>query len=295
MASRKARRWKVASPAVPRDDPELAELRPDLVVDEVLPGQAVVSSGGDLARQGDQDAGVGEHPQEPGRDGGLAGDRPGLDPALGVGGDQGRLGRLEGGQVRSRRGSSRRSSVAETRSGNASPGVEGPLGRLDGDPDQLRGVGRRPGHPVGDPAEQGPIERASRPRASGRRRGGPAAAAFRSSRLRSGAAGKTRRPRASRAIAAWSKSGSNPRSESWKPFCPRALPWQAPALQPARVRIGTTSRSNVGRSAASVAGGTPTAVIAIQAHRDRLVRSPPNHADRSRVLYSRGRENIQQA
>ena len=46
-------------------------------------------------------------------------------------------------------------------------------------------------------------------------------------------------------MASKSKSGSKPSSDSWKPFCPRALPWHAPALQPARVRIGWTSRSNV--------------------------------------------------
>ncbi len=64
--------------------------------------------------------------------------------------------------------------------------------------------------------------------------------AFSSSRLCSGAAGNTRRPRASSTSAAKSTSGSKPSRDSLKPFWPLALPWQPPELQPSLVKIGTT-------------------------------------------------------
>jgi len=41
-------------------------------------------------------------------------------------------------------------------------------------------------------------------------------------------------------------SASNPNNDNAKPFCPRALPWQAPALQPRAVKIGWISSSNFG-------------------------------------------------
>ena len=51
-------------------------------------------------------------------------------------------------------------------------------------------------------------------------------------RLRSGAAGKTLRPRASAVIAKWSALGSKPKTDNLKPFCPSAFPWHPDVLQP---------------------------------------------------------------
>ena len=78
----------------------------------------------------------------------------------------------------------------------------------DGAPAGLRGM------PVGDPAAHRFILRATRLQPLRRRRAAAASEALRSSRLLSGAAGKTRRPWASLVIGLKSNSGSKPKSDS---------------------------------------------------------------------------------
>ena len=88
---------------------------------------------------------------------------------------------------------------------------------------------------------------------------GMVAVAFFRSKLASGAAGKTRRPRPSRTSESWSKAGSNPSKLILKPFWPIALPWHPPALQPCFEKIGTTSVANeTGRLSAKSSTTTST-------------------------------------
>ena len=64
---------------------------------------------------------------------------------------------------------------------------------------------------------------------------------FSKSRLSAGSARLTRRPFSSRVRRKWSPSASKPNSDRRKPSLPRAAPWQAPELQPARMKTGITS------------------------------------------------------
>src|SRR2546428_11239423 len=59
------------------------------------------------------------------------------------------------------------------------------------------------------------------------------------SRLFSGAAGKSLRPRASFTRCSKSSVGSKPRRESLNPFWPLDFPWHPPPLHPVLVKIGT--------------------------------------------------------
>ena len=70
--------------------------------------------------------------------------------------------------------------------------------------------------------------------------------AFINSKLVAGDVGTTRRPREPVTIASKSMSESKPSNDNANPFCPRALPWHAPALQPRAVKIGWMSSSNFG-------------------------------------------------
>ena len=94
-------------------------------------------------------------------------------------------------------------------------------------------------HAGGDPAADELVLVGVRLHASCRRRGrrcrSPSAAAG----SRPGAAGNSRRPRPSFTSVVKSSSGSKPSSDRRKPFCPLALPWQPPQLQPSLVKIGT--------------------------------------------------------
>jgi hypothetical protein len=73
---------------------------------------------------------------------------------------------------------------------------------------------------------------------------------FSTRRHSSGIATLMRRPDISRVRRNQSPSGSKPKSESRKPSLPRAAPWQAPVLQPARMKTGITSSLKlIGRSA----------------------------------------------
>ena len=69
-----------------------------------------------------------------------------------------------------------------------------------------------------------------------------------SSRLSFGDAKESLRPREFLTIASKSIFASNPRSDRAKPFCPRALPWHGPELQPRAVRMGWISNSNFNRN-----------------------------------------------
>ena len=96
------------------------------------------------------------------------------------------------------------------------------------------------------------------------------------SRLCSGAAGKTRRPRDSLVKAAWSAAGSNPKTDSLNPFCPSALPWQPEALQPSLLSTGTMSFSKLnGRACAEPSTRTPTVRDSPPASTTTVVRPSP--------------------
>ena len=83
-----------------------------------------------------------------------------------------------------------------------------------------------------------------------------------------------RRPREAMAIELKSTSGSKAITERTKPPLPYWLAWQVPALQPARVRTGRTSRSKSARVAATTPL-TTTSTVAVASPTETSIRAEP--------------------
>ena len=226
-----------------RRDPQPLELGPDVAVDEVGPRQTGIERGGNRARQRDHDLAAREQSPVPRRDRRLAGDRAGLDQPTGLDGDDGTLARLERGQVRHVLGPAVRI-MRRHHQPLCRPPVHDPLGRRDTDPHQRRRVGRGPRCAAGDPAQYRLVSRraALEPPASpvrhGRRR-------LQEQQALLGSRRKDPPPARLAGHRIVVEGGVEAQQRELEPILPRDLPWHAPALHPARVRIGKISRSSV--------------------------------------------------